>query len=60
MLKLLTTVALLTLAPGLDAAPLVTGEPKVFEEQSDGGKTHKHQLSLLDVHTLLSQTIMQL
>nr|XP_055062197.1 urotensin II-related peptide [Misgurnus anguillicaudatus] len=36
MLKLLTTVALLTLAPGLDAAPLVTGEPKVFEEQSDG------------------------
>ncbi|XP_065110184.1 urotensin II-related peptide [Paramisgurnus dabryanus] len=36
MLKLLTTVALLTLAPGLDAAPLVTEEPKVFEEQSDG------------------------
>lgn len=42
MLKVLTAVALLTLAPGLDAAPLVPGEPDAFQDPTDGGKTCKH------------------
>ncbi|XP_051982315.1 uncharacterized protein LOC127643572 [Xyrauchen texanus] len=36
MLKVLTTVALLTLTSVLDAAPLMPGEPDVFEEPTDG------------------------
>ncbi|XP_051561682.1 urotensin II-related peptide [Myxocyprinus asiaticus] len=36
MLKVLTTVVLLSLAPIVDAAPLVSGEPDVFEEPTDG------------------------
>ncbi|XP_016295936.1 uncharacterized protein LOC107653671 [Sinocyclocheilus anshuiensis] len=36
MLKLLTTVALLTVASVLDAAPLTPGQPDAFEEPADG------------------------
>uniref|UniRef100_A0A671T905 Uncharacterized LOC107653671 n=1 Tax=Sinocyclocheilus anshuiensis TaxID=1608454 RepID=A0A671T905_9TELE len=39
MLKLLTTVALLTVASVLDAAPLTPGQPDAFEEPADGGET---------------------
>ncbi|XP_052452136.1 urotensin II-related peptide [Carassius gibelio] len=37
MLKLLTTVALLTVTSVLDAAPLMPGQPDAFEEPADGG-----------------------
>ncbi|XP_059407524.1 urotensin II-related peptide [Carassius carassius] len=39
MLKLLTTVALLTVTSVLDAAPLMPGQPDAFEEPADGGET---------------------
>lgn len=38
MNKVLTAVALFTLAPGLFAAPLVPGQPDASEDPSDGGK----------------------
>lgn len=40
MLKLLTTVALLTVTSVLDAAPLMPGEP------ADGGETGQNQLTV--------------
>ncbi|XP_042602729.1 uncharacterized protein LOC109078850 [Cyprinus carpio] len=39
MLKLLTTVALLTVTSVSDAAPLMPGQPDAFEEPADGGET---------------------
>ncbi|XP_026123913.1 uncharacterized protein LOC113106311 [Carassius auratus] len=39
MLKLLTTVALLTVTSVLDAAPLMPGQPDAFEEPADGAET---------------------
>ncbi|KTF89242.1 hypothetical protein cypCar_00021397, partial [Cyprinus carpio] len=40
MLKLLTTVALLTVASVLDAAPLMPREPDAFGEPADGGNSN--------------------
>lgn len=42
MLKVLSAVVVLALAPGLDAAPVAPGVPDAFEDTTDGGKACKH------------------
>lgn len=49
MLKVLTTVALLTVA---SAAPLMPGEPDAFEEPADGGKMGQNQHLAFPLHSV--------